>query len=76
MERRQATEQQNRRQGVGVFTQDENIPGDIDQSTASDNRREAVKVFERPQRTFGFPTSLIVAVVIIVALVILAIVVL
>jgi len=74
MERPQATEQKNRPQGVGVFTQEE-TPVGKDYSTASDNHPGNVRVFERPLRASGFPTSLVVGGIILVALIILAIVV-
>jgi len=75
MERPQATEQQNRPQGVGVFTQEEKTIVGKDQSTPSDSQHSTVRVFERPLRGSGFPTSLVVGVVILVALIIVAIVV-
>lgn len=75
MERDQATEQQNRRKGVGVFTPREQTTTEQEQSTELPTQRKGIGIFQRPLRTAGFPLSLVVAVVIIIALVILVVVV-
>ena len=73
MERDQATEQQHRRKGVGVFTQSAQTTTAQEPSTAPPTQHKGIGIFQRPLRTAGFPSRLVVALVIILALIILAV---
>jgi hypothetical protein len=75
MDRDQTTEQQHQRKGVGVFPEGERLTNNGEHPAAQQELRRKVGVFDRPVRTGGLPSSLVVSILVILALIILAVIV-